>query len=136
MVRIDLAARGQEGVAHAVAVLLIAALAIVGVVALAQQLDTPVVTDGKTAAVLGIEVRNADPGAYVTGVTANGPADDAGIGSGDIVVAVDNVNITTTTDLTRALHDKHPDESVRVGWIDRQRQFRTQPLQLAAGPPG
>jgi serine protease Do len=136
MLRISRSVRAENGVAHAALILVVAALAIVGVIALARQLDAPVGSDIKTHAIMGVDVRNADPGAYVTQVATRSPADGAHIHAGDVVVAIDGTTITTTNDLTRALAADQPGAKVRVGWIDAQKTFKTADVVLEAGPSG
>jgi S1-C subfamily serine protease len=55
-----------------------------------------------------------DHGVYVARVTSNGPAAQAGIREADIIVQVDNTNITSTGSLAETLLGKSPGDSVTV----------------------
>ena len=53
-------------------------------------------------------------GAYVDSVTADGPADKAGVQSGDILVAVNGRAIANGTEATRAVGSARPNEDIRL----------------------
>ncbi len=88
----------------------------------AQLIDSGVVTRGflgvgiqdvtrDIAESLGLE--NAR-GALVTEPTADGPAEKAGIQSGDVITAVDGDQISDALDLSRTIAGKNPDTAVEV----------------------
>jgi S1-C subfamily serine protease len=77
-------------------------------------------------AALGVEVTTVDSviaaqnnlpidhGALITGITTGGPAAKAGLRSGDIIVQVDNKQITDVATLADALLGKNPGDRVQV----------------------
>lgn len=86
------------------------------------------IIDGKTPthAQLGITMTNVDSsnskqygwavneGAYVTGVTAGGAAEKAGIKVGDIIVKCENDKISTTSDLLLSVRKHNPGDTVSI----------------------
>lgn len=56
-------------------------------------------------------------GIYVTEVTKNSAADDAGIRRGDIITKIDNTNIITFPDLSLAIGSKRPGDKVQITFI-------------------
>ena len=66
-------------------------------------------------AYLGVSTSTADtstPGALVQSVTSGGPADDAGLRSGDIVTALGSTTIKGTNDLVAAIATHQPGDRV------------------------
>lgn len=57
---------------------------------------------------------SVDRGALVTGVVPAGPAAEAGVQEGDVILAVDDQRIDETTSLTEALFAHEPGETVPV----------------------
>jgi serine protease DegQ len=72
-------------------------------------------------------------GAYVVGTTQGGPADDAGIRSGDVITSIDGRAVANTTDLGDVLADLQPGNSVPVV-VERNRQQQTFNVTLDARP--
>ena len=65
---------------------------------------------------LGVEINNSfTGGAYVARVTEGGPAEDAGIKSGDIIISFGNDQITGYADLIKAINSRKPGDTVTVG---------------------
>ena len=65
---------------------------------------------------LGVEINNSfTGGAYVARVTEGGPAEDAGIKSGDIIISFGNDQITGYNDLIKAINSRKPGDTVAVG---------------------
>ncbi len=65
---------------------------------------------------LGVEINNEfTGGAYVARVTEGGPAEEAGLKSGDIIISFGNVQITGYDDLVKAMSDYKPGDSVKLG---------------------
>ncbi|MDP9185424.1 MAG: PDZ domain-containing protein, partial [Actinomycetota bacterium] len=109
--------------------------------AIQQAIDSPLAPTGymgvQTADVtsalamqLGLSVQD---GAYVISTTQGGPADDAGIRSGDVVVSVDGHAVTTTDDLGSILADLQPGNTVPIE-VDRGGQQQTFDVTLDARP--
>jgi S1-C subfamily serine protease len=74
-------------------------------------------------------------GAYVDGVESGSAADNAGIGTGDTIVSIDNTTISSASDLTNALVHYKPGDTVTVGWVDAQGASHSASVQLTTGPP-
>jgi len=68
--------------------------------------------DAGVAAQFGLAV---DQGALVVDVTPSGPADKAGIESGDVIVSFDGTQITDAQQLGELILDHQPDDKVDVG---------------------
>jgi serine protease Do len=109
--------------------------------AIQQAIDSPLAPTGymgvQTADVtsalamqLGLAVQD---GAYVISTTQGGPADDAGIRSGDVIVSVDGHAVATTDALGSILADLQPGTTVPVE-VDRGGQQQTFDVTLDARP--
>jgi S1-C subfamily serine protease len=66
-----------------------------------------------------------DYGAYVTAIVPGGPAEQAGIREGDIILGIGDQRIQSQTTFTEALFDQSPGETVTVTVLrgDQERQF-------------
>ena len=85
-------------------------------------------------AFLGVSVADGTAGATIAGVVADGPADEAGIGAGDVVTAVGGTPVDSATDLTTALSAQDPGDEVDVTWTDSTGTSQTATVTLVAGP--
>jgi S1-C subfamily serine protease len=97
--------------------------------------------------ILGITVRdpassgggsrgNSGPaGALVVQVQSDGPADGAGVRSGDVVTAVAGQAVSSTAQLNTAMAPYHPGDDVTISWVDPAGQKHTATLTLVEGPP-
>lgn len=79
---------------------------------------------------LGVGVTSADqhtqlPGVLIHEVVNGGPAQQAGMMSGDVLVSVDGVSVNSATALTSVLDRHYPGESVDLFWIDQGGQQRS-----------
>jgi S1-C subfamily serine protease len=95
------------------------------------------------AAFLGVVIQSpktsggsvpATPGAVVAQVTPNTPADHAGLGAGDTIVAVDGKAINSPSDLTQRISDHHPGESAKIDWVDPSGKAHSATVRLVTGP--
>ena len=88
-------------------------------------------------ALLGVEVSDgvSPSGAYVAAVESASPAASAGIDAGDTIVAVNGVAISSASDLSNALVNHKPGDSVTVGWIDSSGASHSAGVTLTTGPP-
>ncbi len=68
-------------------------------------------------------------GVYVGGVTENGAAEDAGIETGDIIVAVDNRKVTKSSELQELIGRRRPGDKVDVK-VKRDGKLKTFNLVL------
>ena len=65
---------------------------------------------------------------------APAPADSAGIVAGDTITAVGSTTITSPTDLSTALAQYKPGQSVKITWTDASGQSHSATVTLIAGP--
>ncbi|HYA69706.1 MAG TPA: trypsin-like peptidase domain-containing protein [Acidimicrobiales bacterium] len=88
-------------------------------------------------ALLGVEAIDgvAVVGAQVEVVQPGSPADKAGIAVGDTVVSVNGSPIASAQDLSNALLDEAPGDTVTVGWVDAHGTGHRAVIRLTTGPP-
>ncbi|MDQ8021088.1 MAG: Do family serine endopeptidase [Moraxellaceae bacterium] len=107
-------------------------------------LDQIVQTGGVTRGWIGVEVQEITPelaesfalpreGALIAGVMRGGPAAQAGIEPGDVLVSVDDRNITNPQRMLEAVAAQAPGRSVKVIVVRKGKQFETR-LQVARRP--
>jgi S1-C subfamily serine protease len=77
---------------------------------------------------------SVDRGAYVLATLENGPAADAGVGQGDVIVEVDGEATETATDLGRVLDGLQPGDEVEVTVVGSTGQERTVTVRLGTRP--
>jgi S1-C subfamily serine protease len=75
-----------------------------------------------------------DSGAYVVGTLADGPADDVGIGQGDVIVSVDGEAVRSPDDLGTVLDGLAPGDSVAIELVESGGDTRRVEVELAARP--
>ena len=73
-------------------------------------------------------------GAEVIGVS-EGPAQDAGIETGDVIVSLGDATITSSSELSSAMDKYHAGDKVEVGWTDASGSVQHATLKLIEGPP-
>jgi membrane-associated protease RseP (regulator of RpoE activity) len=78
-----------------------------------QTPQTPT-TPSTGAAFLGVGTQNATGGVEVTTVGPNTPASKAGLAAGDVITAIDNTSVTTTTALRAAIQSHASGDTVTV----------------------
>ena len=86
---------------------------------------------------LGVGVAAGDQGPEVPGVIIRealrgGPAEAAGLVSGDVLTTIDGAPLDSATTLTRVLDRHYPGDVVDLTWIDRSGQQRTGKAMLAS----
>jgi len=74
------------------------------------------------------------PGARITGLVPDGPAEAAGLAVGDVIVAIDGKRVTSPTSLTALLHVHRPGDRASVTWVDDSGQQHTANVRLGTGP--
>jgi S1-C subfamily serine protease len=90
-----------------------------------------------STAFLGVEVNTGQSGvsgASITGVLPNGPAAQAGIGSGDVITALGGATVSSSSTLTAVISRYHPGDKVAVTWTDSSGQTHHATIELANGP--
>lgn len=68
---------------------------------------------------------NQTEGFYVNKVTKNSGAEKAGLESGDIIVKLDNQNITSFADLNSYINTKRPNDKVQVSFLRDEKLMTT-----------
>ena len=76
----------------------------------------------------------SDVGVKVSGVSEDGPAANAGIREGSVIVTVDGVAVTSADDVTLAMNKLSPDDEIEVTWIDESGNRRTRGRAARRGP--
>ncbi len=74
-------------------------------------------------------------GATVVGTLSNSPAAAAGVAQGDVITGLNGKTITSSTDLSNALENQHPGDTVQLTWTDSSGQSHTASVKLTTGPP-
>ena len=100
--------------------------------------SSAVVHIGPTA-FLGVQVSTADAGsttgALIAGVVPGGPADSAGIQTGDVVTTIAGQRVTTPSSISAVILTKKPGMPIAVAWVDGAGQSHRATVTLASGPP-
>jgi len=94
----------------------------------------PNINTGRRA-LLGVEIADSAQGATVQGVTAGGPAQQAGIGAGDVITSVGGVQVTSASSLQAAIIKHKPGDRVSVTWLDANGNQHSATVTLTTGPP-
>jgi S1-C subfamily serine protease len=74
-------------------------------------------------------------GASIEQVEPNTPAAAAGLQAGDVITSVNGTTITNSGDLSSALEDLHPGDTIQLGWVDTSGQQHSGSVTLGSGPP-
>jgi putative serine protease PepD len=82
---------------------------------------------------LGVSTSAAAGGARVQEATAGGPAADAGVRAGDVIVAVDGETVREPDDVASAIQDRRPGDTVELE-IERGGDRRTLDVELGTRP--
>ena len=77
---------------------------------------------------------DVESGAYVVGTLADGPADEVGIGEGDVIVSVDGEAVRTPDNLGTVLDGLAPGDTVSIELIEDGGASRTVEVELATRP--
>lgn len=87
-------------------------------------------------AFIGVSVDPATSvsGAGVVAVVPGGPADGAGITAGSVITGVDNTQVTSPTELKKALSAYRPGQSAKLTWTDTSGGAQSASVTLVAGP--
>lgn len=87
---------------------------------------------------LGVGVSTAEqheafPGVLVHEVLPGGPAFEAGLADGDVILTIDETPLESATTLTAVLDRHYPGDVIGLTWIDRAGQHRTGKATLTPG---
>ncbi len=77
----------------------------------------------------------ATNGALVTSVLDGSPAARLGLGSGDVITAIDGHAVSSARTLSTLLLARSPGNRVTVGWVDQSGASHRASVRLASGPP-
>ena len=93
---------------------------------------------------LGVQITSADSaaqngipagtGALVAGTLPGSPAEQAGLGAGDVITSAAGQPVTSPTGLQTALEQHHPGDSVTISWTDQTGQTHSASVNLTTGP--
>jgi S1-C subfamily serine protease len=92
-----------------------------------------VVVENVTATTARAQGLSTTSGALVVGLAKGGPAADAGIRTGDVIVAVDGTAVADVAALVKNLATHSPGDTVRIA-VDRGGRRSTVPVTLTAAP--
>jgi S1-C subfamily serine protease len=87
---------------------------------------------------LGVGVSSGDqsqdlPGVLLREVLRGGPADQAGLLDGDVLLSINGAQLNSATTLTEVLDRHYPGDVVDLVWMDRGGQQRNGKATLSAG---
>jgi S1-C subfamily serine protease len=91
------------------------------------------VSAASTDAVPGYDY--TQPGAVVAEVVPGGPADSAGLASGDLITAIDGHAVASPAAVGSLVLAQKPGATVTVGYVDPNGTSRTANVKLGSGPP-
>ncbi|HEX9529959.1 MAG TPA: trypsin-like peptidase domain-containing protein, partial [Acidimicrobiales bacterium] len=73
-------------------------------------------------------------GVVISGVVPGGPAQSAGLRSGDVVTSVDGQPVSTSQALAAAIRRHQPGETTQLTWTDQSGATRTATVRLGTAP--
>lgn len=81
-----------------------------------------------------VDTQAGNQGATLSGVVPSGPAAQAGLQSGDTIVALGGKNVDSPNTLTALVGQYHPGQNVAIRWVDASGQSHQASITLATGP--
>ena len=91
-----------------------------------------------TTAFIGIGIAPSNEqtttGVVIAGAQAGTPAAKAGLTEGDAITAINGTTITTGTQISEALIQRHPGDKITLTWTNTNGQSQTATLTLETGP--
>ncbi|MEL4356620.1 MULTISPECIES: S1C family serine protease [unclassified Luteococcus] len=86
-------------------------------------------------AYLGVSVRTLDDGSLVVAsVVSGGPAEQAGIGRGDVITGIGGTAVDSHATLSEQLAERNPGDTVAVTWLDELGQRHQAEVSLGSSP--
>jgi S1-C subfamily serine protease len=76
----------------------------------------------------------AGTGALVAGTLPGSPAEQAGLGAGDVITSAAGQRVTSPAGLQAALEQRHPGDGVTITWTDQSGQAHSASVNLTTGP--
>jgi S1-C subfamily serine protease len=73
-------------------------------------------------------------GAYLVDLAPGGPAEHAGLKTGDVIVGFDGKAVTDSEQLGNLIHDRQPGDTVTVDYVTSQGQKRSVDVTLGTNP--
>lgn len=73
-------------------------------------------------------------GVTIAGTVTGSPAADAGLTTGDTIIAVGGQSASTARDIARALVPYHPGDMITITWVSPYGRSHVTTLVLASGP--
>jgi S1-C subfamily serine protease len=98
-------------------------------------LGVEIVTPSQANSSLGGYSPPSDSGAIVADVEPGTPAANAGLQSGDEIVAIDGHAVDSPTSLKTIMKTHQPGDRITVSWVDSSGNHHDATVVLAAGPP-
>jgi S1-C subfamily serine protease len=97
--------------------------------------ESSVIHIGATAFIgIGIASEQTTSGVAIAGAQAGTPAAKAGLTQGDVITAINGSSITTGTQISEALIQRHPGDKITLTWTNASGQSQTATLTLGTGP--
>jgi S1-C subfamily serine protease len=87
-------------------------------------------------AFLGVNVSLAtgSSGAEIVGLVAGGPAENVGLGEGDVITSIGGVKVSSPMTLSTEILSETPGESVELGYLDTSAKAHSVSITLGTGP--
>ncbi|HEX4223189.1 MAG TPA: trypsin-like peptidase domain-containing protein [Pseudonocardiaceae bacterium] len=84
----------------------------------------------------GQGAQGAQSGAQIAGEVPNGPAQQAGLATGDVITSVNGTAVGSASSLTGLMDTFHPGDKLTVGYTDTAGQQHTVTVTAITGPTG
>ena len=69
------------------------------------------------------------------GVEPGSPGDSAGLAKDDVITAINDTPVHSSTDLNTVMSPFHPGDKVKITWTDSAGKKHTETISLMLGPP-
>ncbi len=97
--------------------------------------ESSVIHIGATAFIgIGIASEQTTSGVEVAGAQSGTPAAKAGLVQGDVITAINGTTVTSGTQISEALIQRHPGDKITLTWTNTNGQSQTATLTLGTGP--